>query len=270
MANIKKISNTKALPNKIICWNVNGIRALVKKGAFQTLLDQKADIMCLQETKAHPEQLEPEIVKPDGYNSYFDFSKLKKGYSGVAIYTKQEPIDLLDSIKLSPDALDLEGRFFQVEFPEFVLINSYFPNGGGLPARLEYKLEYYEAFIKHIQKIMKMGKELIICGDFNIVHKDIDAKRSKENQGNIGFLPEERQKLDKFIEIGLTDVFRMFYPDKEDSYTWWDMKSFARDRNIGWRIDTFFATAKIAKKIKAINIHDDIFGSDHCPVSIEF
>ncbi len=266
MANSKSNQN----PKKIICWNVNGIRALVKKGAFQTLLDQNADVMCLQETKAHPEQLDTEIAKPEGYNSYFDFSKLKKGYSGVVIYTKQEPISSLDAFSLSPDALDQEGRFYQVEYPDFVLINCYFPNGGGLPVRLEYKLAYYEAFIKHIKKLQKAGKEVVVCGDFNIVHKDIDAKRSKENQGNIGFLPEERAKLDKFVELGLIDIFRMFYPDKEDIYTWWDMKSYARDRNIGWRIDTFFATPKIAKKIKDIKIHDDIFGSDHCPVSIEF
>ncbi len=257
-------------PNKIICWNVNGIRALVKKGSFDWLTAQNADIICLQETKAHPDQLAPEIAKPTGYSSFFDHSKLKKGYSGVVIYTKKEPVSSLDAFPLSPDALDVEGRFYQVEFPQFVLINCYFPNGGGAPERLAYKLEFYTAFVKHIKKIMKSGKELIVCGDFNIVHKEADAKRFKENQGNIGFLPEERAMLDTFIEIGLVDVFREFYPDKTDAYTWWDMKSFARDRNIGWRIDTFFATKKIAKDIKSIEINDDIYGSDHCPITLYF
>lgn len=266
----KSSALVSSLPNKIICWNVNGIRAMVKKGAFATLLDENADIICLQETKAHPEQLPAEIACPPGYGSFFDFSKLKKGYSGVAIYTKLEPIASLDMFSLSPDKYDQEGRFYQLEFPDFVLINCYFPNGGGESHRLDYKLRFYDAFINHIKKTLKSGKELIVCGDFNIVHKEPDAARFKENQGNIGFLPQEREKLDLFLENGLVDVFRKFYPDKKNAYTWWDMKSYARERNIGWRIDTFFATAEIAKKIMGIKIRDDIFGSDHCPVSISF
>ncbi len=266
----KSQKTVSKLPNKIICWNVNGIRALVKKGGFQTLLDQNADIICLQETKAHPDQLDPEILRPDGYTSYFDHSKLKKGYSGVAIYTRIEPIGTLDALSFSMDEKDLEGRFYQLEFPDFILINCYFPNGGGLPERLTYKLRFYDALIVHLKKNIKKGKEIIVCGDFNIVHKELDAARFKENQGNIGFLPEEQQKLDSLLDNGLVDVFRKFYPDKADIYTWWDMKSYARDRNIGWRIDTFFATNKIANKIKDIQIHEEIYGSDHCPVAIEF
>lgn len=264
------MKKNKTLPNKIVCWNVNGIRALVKKGGFNDLLAMDADIMCIQETKAHPDQLELEVRNPEGYLSYFDHSKLKKGYSGVAIYSRIEPLNEKDAFNLADDITDQEGRFFQVEFQDFVLINCYFPNGGGKSERLEYKLRFYDAFILHLRALLKDKKEIIICGDFNIVHKDIDAKRSKENQGNIGFLPEEREKLDGFVSIGLIDVYRHFYPDKDDVYTWWDMKSFARDRNIGWRIDTFFATPGILNKIRIIQINDEVLGSDHCPVTIEF
>lgn len=259
-----------AYPNKIICWNVNGIRALIKKGMFDWIIDQNADIFCLQETKAHLDQLDEEIVNPDGYLSYFDHSKLKKGYSGVAIYTKRPPVKTLDAIPVNGDDADLEGRFYQLDFPDFTLINCYFPNGGGLPERLEYKLKFYDAMVKHLKKLIKDGKEIVICGDFNIVHKEPDSARFKENQGNIGFLPEERAKLDTFIEIGLIDVFRHFYPDKNDAYTWWDMKSFARQRNIGWRIDTFFATPGIIKDIEDITIENETLGSDHCPVVLHF
>jgi exodeoxyribonuclease-3 len=254
---------------KIICWNVNGIRANYKKGAFQWLIDQSPEVICLQETKAHPDQLPEEVRSPVGYKSFFDHSKLKKGYSGVAIFSKPKVLSLKDGFDLDKDQIDQEGRFFQVEYKEFVLINCYFPNGGGAKERLEYKLYFYDAFIRHLQSLLKDKKQVIVCGDFNIVHKDIDAKRSKENAGSIGFLPEERQKLDMFVDIGLVDVFRHFYPEKEDSYTWWDMKSYARDRNIGWRIDTFFCTKGILKDIKDIKIHDDVYGSDHCPVSID-
>lgn len=254
---------------KIICWNVNGIRAVYKKGAFQWLIDQSPDVFCLQETKAHPDQLTEDVRCPIGYKSYFDHSKLKKGYSGVAIYTKKDVASFKDSFNLEKDMLDQEGRFFQVEYNDFVLINCYFPNGGGAKERLEYKLYFYDAFIRHLKSLIKDGKEVIVCGDFNIVHKDIDAKRSKENAGNIGFLPEERDRLDQLVASGFTDVFRHFNPDVLEAYTWWDMKSFARDRNIGWRIDTFFATKGILEKIKDIKIHDDVYGSDHCPVSID-
>jgi len=258
------------LPNKILCWNVNGIRALIKKGGFDWILEQNADIFCLQETKAHPNQLDEDIVNPGTYLSYFDHSRLKKGYSGVAIYTKIPPVSQLDAIKTKGDESDLEGRFYQVEYSDFILINCYFPNGGGLPERLTYKLHFYEAFIKHISFLLKAGKEVIVCGDFNIVHTELDSARFKENQGNIGFLPEERAMLDKLVENGLTDVFRHFHPNARDAYTWWDMKSFARQRNIGWRIDTFFASKGILEKIKSISIEADIEGSDHCPVVISF
>lgn len=257
-------------PNKIVTWNVNGIRANVKKGAFDWLLDCGADIFCLQETKAHKDQLTEEVRQPDGYFTYFDHSKLRKGYSGVAIYTKKAPIATSDVLPYSPDEQDLEGRFIQIEFKEFVLINCYFPNGGGESHRLEYKLKFYDAMLQYIKTLLKNGKEVIVCGDFNIVHTEKDAKRYVENKGNIGFLPQEQEKLDALVDLGLQDVFRVFYPDARDVYTWWDMKTYARERNIGWRIDTFFASAGVMKHIKGIQIHADIEGSDHCPVSIDF
>jgi exodeoxyribonuclease III len=253
---------------RIVTWNVNGIRALIKKGAFDWLIQNNPDVFCLQETKAHPDQIPEDIRHLNGYQTFFDHSKLKKGYSGVAIYTKKKPIKDKDFFNMSPDATDQEGRFYQVEYEDFILINCYFPNGGGKPERLSYKLAFYDAFTSYIKDILKQGKELIVCGDFNIVHNEIDSARFKENQGNIGFLPEERQKLDNFLDIGLVDVYRHFYPDVKDKFTWWDMKSFARDRNIGWRIDTFFASKDVLRKIKDIEIYDDVLGSDHCPVSI--
>lgn len=262
--------NNPKLPNKIITWNVNGIRASVKKGAFQWLIESGADIFCIQETKAHPEQLDVEIRQPQGYKTFFDHSKLRKGYSGVAVYSKIDEIGFKDTLPLSPDKDDLEGRFLEIEYEDFILINCYFPNGGGDASRLEYKLGFYDAMIKHIEKNIKNGKEVIVCGDFNIVHKEKDAKRFKENAGNIGFLPEEQAKLDKLVEIGCFDVFRHYYPDVADVYTWWDMKTFARERGIGWRIDTFFATSKILESIKNIEVNADVLGSDHCPVTIYF
>lgn len=253
---------------KIYTWNVNGIRAWSKKGALEWLIGQEPDIFCFQETKAHPDQLTHDLKNPVGYKSYFDHSKLKKGYSGVAIYTKTEPVAVKDSFNLEKDILDQEGRFYQAEYTDFVLINCYFPNGGGAPERLAYKLEFYTAFIKHIKDILASGKELIVCGDFNIVHNEIDSARFKENQGNVGFLPEERAKLDEFLSIGLKDAYRALYPDVQ-RYTWWDMKSYARERNIGWRIDTYFVSNGLIDRIKDVVIHDEVLGSDHCPVSLE-
>lgn len=257
-------------PNKIVTWNVNGIRANVRKGAFNWLLECGADVFCLQETKAYKEQLTSDIREPDGYVSYFDHSKLRKGYSGVATYSKIEPISVFDQLSLSLNTHDLEGRFMQIEFNKFVLINCYFPNGGGASDRLTYKLAFYDAVTKHLCMLIAQGKEVIICGDFNIVHKENDAARFLENKGNIGFLSEEQAKLDALITLGFVDVFRYFNPETKDKYTWWDMKTFARERNVGWRIDTFFATPLVLKKINKIYVHDDVLGSDHCPVSIEF
>ncbi|MES3005678.1 MAG: exodeoxyribonuclease III [Patescibacteria group bacterium] len=251
---------------KIICWNVNGIRAWSKKGSFDWVLSQKPDIFCLQETKAHPEQLTADILSPKGYVSYFDHARTRKGYSGVAVYTKTAPNKI--DYALGVSELDQEGRFLALYFDTFVLINCYFPNGGGAPERLAYKLAYYEAFLKYAEKCRKKGFEIVFCGDVNVAHNEIDIARPKENMNHVGFLPVERAWVDRVISKGYVDVFRHFNPDRAAAYTWWDMKSYARDRNIGWRIDYFFISPVLLPKVIDIKIHADIFGSDHCPIEL--
>jgi exodeoxyribonuclease-3 len=252
---------------KIISWNVNGIRANFKKGAFAEIFKLNPDILCLQETKAEPSQLSEEILKPKGYTSYFSHSKIKKGYSGVAIYTKEIPEKVTTGIEMVGD--DDEGRTVTAHFKDFVLINCYFPNGGGAPERLEYKLEFYDAFLKYVNKIKKSGKKIIFTGDLNVAHTEIDLARPKENETHVGFLPEERAWVDEVIADGYVDVFRKLNPNKEGVYTYWDQKTRARERNVGWRIDYFFATANILKDIKSFTTYSEIYGSDHCPISIE-
>ncbi len=258
---------------RIICWNVNGIRANVKKGGFDWFLQQSPDFFCLQETKAHPEQLEEGIRNPIGYYSYFDHSKLKKGYSGVAIYTKIKP----DNVEygFGKEKLDQEGRFLALFYDDkkilgnkFVLITCYFPNGGGGQERLAFKMEFYDEFLRYINKQRKAGYEIIFCGDVNTAHTEIDLARPKENEKNTGFLPEERKWIDEVINSGYLDIFRQINPGKKDQYTWWDMKTFARERNVGWRIDYFFISGKLEDKVKKANIINTVYGSDHCPIEL--
>jgi len=251
---------------RIISWNVNGVRANHKKGAWNWLIDESPDIFCLQETKAEPEQLPDEVRDPLGYFPYFAHSKMRKGYSGVAIYTKKEPIKVTEGIGIKE--LDQEGRALVAEFDDFVLINCYFPNGGRGPDRLEHKMEYYKEFLKKINKIRKTGKSVIFCGDVNTAHNEIDLARPKENVDNTGFLPMERAWIDEVIENNYVDIWRNQHIDQKDSYTYWDMKTGARERNVGWRIDYFFVSDDISKKVTNSTIHSDIFGSDHCPISI--
>lgn len=250
----------------ILSWNVNGIRAAHRKGAFDWLISQNADIFCIQETKASPEQLPEEILKPQGYKSYFHFPTIKKGYSGVAIYTKEEPILVQNDLGI--DEMDQEGRLILAQYKDFTLINCYFPNGGGPAERLKYKLEFYEYFLKFIEKLRKSKPNIIFCGDVNVAHNEIDLARPKENEKHVGFLPIERAWMDKMIGKGWIDTFRHFYPEKADAYTYWDQKTFARERNVGWRIDYFFATPEMMKKIESMEILDSVLGSDHCPIKL--
>ena len=252
---------------RIISWNVNGLRANVKKGGFDWFLNESPDIFCIQEVKAEAEQLEEGVRHPAGYFSYFDHSKGRKGYSGVAVYTKVEPTKVEYGLGVSD--LDQEGRFLALYFPDFVLLNIYFPNGGGGPERLAFKMRYYEAFLKYINKLKKSGKQIIFCGDVNTAHTEIDLARPKENENNTGFLPEERAWLDQVVADGYIDVFRHFFPGVKDKYTYWDMKTFARERNVGWRIDYFFASAGLLPRIDKMKILDEILGSDHCPIEID-
>jgi len=267
---------------RIISWNVNGIRANVKKGGFDWMMNESPDIFCFQETKAHPDQLEEGIRNPAGYFSYFDHSKGRKGYSGVAVYSKVKPENV--EYGLGSSELDQEGRFLALYFPadafkdnvaggkqrlgKFVFINTYFPNGGGGPERLDFKLRFYDEFLKYIKQARKRGYEVIFCGDVNTAHTEIDLARPKENENNTGFLPIERTWIDQVIDEGYIDVFRYLNPDAREKYSYWDMKTFARDRNVGWRIDYFFATPGFTRLVTKARILDQIMGSDHCPIDI--
>jgi exodeoxyribonuclease III len=251
---------------KILSWNVNGLRAFYKKGAFNTIFELNPDIFCLQETKALPDQLPEAVLKPAGYYAYFDHSKTRKGYSGTAIYTKIKPEKVEYSTGL-PE-LDKEGRMIIAYFSDFVLLNGYFPNGGILPARLKYKLEFYDQFLKFIEKLRKEGKKIIFTGDINTAHNEIDLARPKANENHTGFLRIERDWLDKVVSKGYIDTFRHLHPS-EVKYSWWDMKTFARDRNIGWRLDYFFISPDLLPSLKKAEILDNMLGSDHCPVLLE-
>ena len=257
-----KNKNSKSV--KIISWNVNGIRAFYKKGQFDWLVNESADIFCLQETKATPDQLTSEILAPKGYHSFFDFPKEKKGYSGVAIYSKVKPNKV--EYVMGVPVLDNEGRLVSAYFDDFVLVNVYFPNGGGGPVRLKYKLDFYKEFLAYVDKLRKAGHRVIFCGDINTAHTEIDLARPKANKENTGFLPIERKWIDKVIEHGYVDIFRYLYPNKKDAYSYWDMKTFARERNVGWRIDYFFVSEDLMPKVQSMEMLDKVTGSDHCPI----
>lgn len=253
---------------KIISWNTNGLRATVKNGHFIPLFAfNNPDVVCFQETKCEPEQLDDKTRNLKGYNSYFSYSKLRKGYSGVAIYSKIKPEKVEYGIGIK--RFDDEGRTVVAYYKKFILINCYFPNGGGSPERLKYKLEFYDAFLKFINKLKKSGKNVIFTGDINTAHNAIDLARPKANENNTGFLPVERAWIDSVVDNGFVDIFRTLNPDKKDIYTYWDMKTKARDRNIGWRIDYFFTNQSFMKNIKSFKTLSDYKGSDHCPIMIE-
>ena len=251
---------------KIISWNVNGLRSLAKNSYWELFLKEtKPDIFCLQETKASPEQLSEQFLSPLSYSAFFSSSQVKKGYSGVAIYSKVEPLKVIYGMGIKE--FDQEGRLVGAEYDDFWLLNVYFPNGGQGPERLDYKMRFYDTFLAFSEKLRKQ-KPVIFCGDVNTAHEEIDLARPKENQENTGFLPEERAWIDEVIRAGYIDSFRHFHSQTKEAYTYWDMKTRARDRNVGWRIDYFFVASEFLKRIKKAEIHPDIFGSDHCPVSL--
>lgn len=253
---------------RIISWNTNGLRATVKQGYFFPLFKKhKPDVLCIQETKASEDQLDKETREVPLYYSYFSSSKIKKGYSGVAIYTNIKPKEVFYGMGIKK--FDEEGRIVGIKLKNLTIINCYFPNGGQGPHRLKYKMEFYSAFLKFINKLRDNGENVIFCGDVNTAHEEIDLANPKANEENTGFLPEERAWITKVIKNDFVDVFRNFYPKKVGAYTYWDQKTRARDRNVGWRIDYFFADKKIVKKIKTTGIYSDYYGSDHCPLFIE-
>jgi exodeoxyribonuclease-3 len=251
---------------KIISWNVNGIRAVYKRGDWEYFKKAHADIFCLQETKAEAEQLEEGLRNPPGYFSYFSHSKGRKGYSGVAIFSKVEPLKVEEVMGVHTH--DQEGRLLVAYYEDFVLINCYFPNGGGGSERLKYKLEFYDHFLKFIEKLKKITN-VIFCGDVNTAHEAIDLARPKENEKNTGFLPIERAWMDKLENKGWVDTFRHFHPKLEGAYTYWDQKTFARERNVGWRIDYFYVNEEFLPHVKKSEILKDVKGSDHCPIIID-
>ena len=250
---------------RILSWNVNGIRAAYKKGFLAWLRKEQPDILCIQETKAHPEQLSDELLNVEGYHSYFS-SAVRKGYSGVAIYSKIEPKSVKNGFGI--EKFDSEGRILIAEYSDFTLFNIYYPNGKARQERLDYKMEFYDEFLKYVNKLKKKGKNIIVCGDVNTAHKEIDIARPKENEKISGFLPMEREWIDKFLSHGYIDTFRMFNQEP-DNYTWWDQLTRARERNVGWRIDYFYISESLKKKIKDAFIMPEVMGSDHCPIGIE-
>lgn len=250
---------------RLVSWNVNGIRAAIKKGFFEWLEKEQPDILGLQEIKIGTEQLTLEMVTPPGYRTYWSHAD-KKGYSGVALLTRKEPLSVTEGFGL-PE-WDGEGRTLIAEYPEFTLYNIYYPNGGRGDERLKYKLGFYDAFLEHINRTRAQGKKVIVCGDFNTAHHPIDLARPKENEKTSGFMPIERAWMDKFVSHGYIDTFRHFHPDQKDMYSWWNMRTFARERNVGWRIDYFFVNPEMKENLVSADIAMDVQGSDHCPVSL--
>ena len=250
---------------KLISFNVNGIRAIEKKGFFEWVAQESPDILCLQETKAHPEQLTENILKPRGYHSFWSAAE-KKGYSGVAIYTKVKPLSVSEGLGVKE--FDSEGRTLVADYGDFILFNIYYPNGGAGNKRVPFKMAFYDAFLKKVEKLRKDGKKIVITGDVNTAHTAIDLARPKQNEKNTGFLPEERAWVEKFLKCGYVDTFRHFTKDG-GHYSWWDYKTGARARDIGWRIDYFFVTENLLPRLKKAFILKEVQGSDHCPVGIE-
>ncbi|KQC05851.1 MAG: exodeoxyribonuclease III [Candidatus Cloacimonas sp. SDB] len=250
---------------KIISWNVNGLRAVIKKNFMEYISDDKTDILCIQETKLQEEQIPQEILSETSYNKYWSCAE-KKGYSGVAIFTREVPTQVTYSI--GEDRFDREGRTIIAEFRDFTLINCYFPNGQMSEERLQFKLDFYDRMLKVMNEIVASGKNLIICGDFNTAHQEIDLAHPKENSKTSGFLPVERAWLDKLVAQDYIDTFRHF-DKRAEQYSWWTYRFGARSRNIGWRIDYFFVNKQFMPRVKSAFIRQDVMGSDHCPVGME-
>jgi len=249
---------------KIITWNINGIRAALGKGALDWAFQQKTDILCLQEVKARPEQLndaqQSQLKLPHAWNP-----AQRAGYSGVASFYKDQPDEIL--MGLGNDLFDVEGRVVQTVQAGCRLFNIYFPNGQRSLERVKYKLAFYDCLLKLCDKLHEQGESIIITGDFNTAHMPIDLKNPKQNEKTSGFLPEEREWVQRFLDHGFVDVYRKLYPDKEQ-YTWWTYRFNARQRGIGWRIDYFLVSENLASRVRDVIIHDEVLGSDHCPVEL--
>lgn len=250
---------------KIFSWNVNGMRAASKKGLVEWIKEEQPDILCIQESRATEDQLPKKVKNIDGYNFFINPGE-RKGYSGTAVYYKKEPLNIKTG--LLDDKYNGEGRVLIMEYKEFILFNIYFPNGQSSEERLDFKMDFYDAFLEYSNKLVAEGKKVITCGDYNTAHKAIDLKNDKANAKRSGFLPIEREWIDKYIENGYIDTFRYFHPETV-KYSWWTYRFNARKNNAGWRIDYFFISENMKEMLKSAEIHNDVYGSDHCPVSIE-
>jgi len=249
---------------KLISWNVNGIRAAEKKGFVDWLAASNADLVAVQETKAHPEQLSPALLNPPGYLAAWNWAE-KKGYSGTVTYSRQEPKKVISG--LNAPRFDTEGRVLIHEFEPLVFFNIYFPNGGRGPEWVAHKLAFYKRFLEVAQGYIQAGRSVVVTGDFNTAYAEIDLARPAENVNHSGFMPEERAGLGEFFQAGLIDSFRTLHPDTV-KYSWWDMVTRARERGVGWRLDYFMVSPDLKDRILSADIHDEVMGSDHCPVSL--
>ena len=281
--NLRLISSTyfygKTTMKIITSWNINGYRSITgqnsskrydsvtKENKLFAYIDKfEPDIIALQETKAHPDQIQENLRSPEGYQAYYASSKIKKGYSGVVTFTKEKPLSVSDSINI-PE-FDDEGRIIETEFPEFAHFNVYFPNGNTSDERVKYKLAFYDALFKYIKQKYGSGKPVIVSGDYNTAHKEIDLARPNENKNVSGFLPIEREKMDEILDSGYTDSFRMFNKEP-NNYTWWSNRARAREHNVGWRLDYHFVSSFASAAVSACKIQSDVPGSDHCPIELQ-
>lgn len=255
---------TKKKRIELYSWNVNGIRAIERKGFLDWMHREKPDMLCLQEMKAEPVQLSDRLIHPDGYESYWN-PAIRKGYSGTVSYTRTSPVSAMTSF--GNPFLDGEGRIIMLEFESFYLFNVYFPNGGSGPDRLAFKMKFYDRFLELIESFRRK-KPIVICGDVNTAHREIDLSHPKQNEKRSGFLPKERAWLDTLFSKGYLDTFRFLYPEARDRYSWWDMKTRSRERNIGWRIDYFIVSDELKSSIVDADILSSVMGSDHCPVKL--
>ena len=250
---------------KLLSWNINGLRSMWKKGLLDVLGAEAADVVCLQETKLQAEQVTDEMRAPLGYRSYWSFAERRRATAAWRPISR--PSRIAASTLCDSPVLDCEGRLVHTELPDFHLFNVYFPNGGMGPERVQHKLAFYEAFLAFTESLRKRGKGIVVCGDVNTAHTELDLARPKENERTSGFLPAEREWVARFIAAGYHDTFRLFTAEP-GHYTWWDLKSGSRARNIGWRIDYFFVSDELRARVRAAAILPEVLGSDHCPITL--
>ena len=250
---------------RLLSWNVNGIRAAQRKGFVDWVSQNGPDILCIQETKASPEQLSEELTAMPGYHVYFSSAE-RKGYSGVATYSNVKPQNVAHGLGI--EKFDNEGRILRMDYADFTLFNIYFPNGKSSEERLDYKMEFYDAFLEHLGQLKRQGRNVVVCGDVNTAHKEIDLARPKPNEKISGFLPVERAWMDQWVSHGYVDTLRMFNQEP-GQYSWWDARGGGRSKNVGWRIDYFFVSESMKDKVTGAFIMPDVMGSDHCPIGID-